>query len=68
MAVEVGLTDGTKLKIADSNITEDDVLKMLERAGKPEYSAIAGFVSLDTDQGSFRVSPAHVVYVRYAVR
>ena len=64
MPVEIGLTDGTRLTLADPNMREDDVLQLLTRSGRPDYAQVAGFVSFTTDDGTFRVNPGHVVYVR----
>ena len=56
--VEVGLSDGTKLIV--ENASEDDVLQRLAQRSGP-----IGAASLDTQGGTYRVLPEHVVYVRY---
>jgi hypothetical protein len=63
MPVQIGLVDGTKLTLADQNVREDDVIAKLNGTGRPDHAAI-GFISFDTRQGTFRVNPTHVVYVK----
>jgi hypothetical protein len=55
--VEVALADGTKLII--DNASEDDVLQNLERRTGP-----FGPTALNARDGTYRVLPEHVVYVR----
>jgi hypothetical protein len=62
MPVEIGLMDGTKIRLRDANVTGIDVLRVL--ATPAEDAALGGFVLLDGEQGVFRVNPAHVVYVK----
>jgi hypothetical protein len=58
--VEIALIDGTKLRTQDPNLKEDEVLETLAAAdGSP------GFVAFETENGTFRVNPVHVVYVRF---
>ena len=56
MVVEVALADGTKLVVEDAS--EDDVLGAIARAA-PAAAA------LSTREGTYRVFPSQVVYVRY---
>ncbi len=56
MVAEIRLTDGTTIKTDDST-KSDDVLKKL--ANHASFQAIH-----DKDGKTFRVNPAHVVYVR----
>ena len=56
--VEVGLADGTKLII--ENADEDGVLQRLAQRSGP-----IGAASLNTRDGTYRVMPEQVVYVRY---
>ena len=56
--VEVGLSDGTKLLI--ENASEDEVLQRLAQQSGP-----LGDASIDAQDGTYRVLPEHVVYVRY---
>jgi hypothetical protein len=57
MPVEVGLSDGTKLRLADPNAREDDVVASVR-------GNLAGVVGFRTDAGTYRVLASHVVYVR----
>jgi hypothetical protein len=76
MAVEVGLTDGTKLVLSDENIRTDDVLERISKIvsaqeQRSSSSSIAismfpssGFIQLETDTGAYRVNARQIVYVR----
>lgn len=55
MPVEIGLSDGTKLVLADPHATEDAVLDSVHTAKT---------IGLRTTDGIYRVLPQHVVYVR----
>jgi hypothetical protein len=56
MATEIRLTHGTTIK-TDDNTRSDDVLKKLNN--HTSFQPIQ-----DRDGKTFRVNPAHVVYVR----
>jgi hypothetical protein len=57
MAVEVGLTDGTKLQLANPDANEDAVVTSIQ--DNP-----GGVMTLNTTRGRYRVLIEHVVYVR----
>ena len=57
MAVEIGLSDGTKLVLANRDAREDDVVDTVR--DEPD-----GVMTIVTDDGSFRVVIRHVVFVR----
>ncbi|MCW2976395.1 MAG: hypothetical protein JWM06_1676 [Actinomycetia bacterium] len=62
MPVQIGLAGGTTLMLSDPNARPDDVIAKLSN-GRPDYSLVS-FVPVETTEGTFRVNPAHVVYVR----
>jgi hypothetical protein len=57
VAVEIGLSDGTKLVLANRDAREDDVVDTVR--DEPD-----GVMTIVTDDGSFRVVIRHVVFVR----
>ena len=57
MAVEIGLSDGTKLVLANRDAREGDVVDTVR--DEPD-----GVMTIVTDDGSFRVVIRHVVFVR----
>lgn len=57
MAVEIGLSDGTRLILANREAREDDVVDTVR-------DDPGGVMTIMTDDGSFRVVIRHVVYVR----
>lgn len=56
MAAEIRLTDGTTIK-TEPNTNSDDVLRLLDR--HTNYQPLQ-----DANGKTYRVNPAHVVYVR----
>ena len=57
MAAEVGLSDGTVLKVAKS---ASEFIKTVQRR--------KDFVTIETEDGEYRINPAQVTYVRDVVR
>jgi hypothetical protein len=62
MPTQIRLIDGTTLHVADENQKEDDVIK---RLGGRDGSHPAGFVHIQATEGSYRIRPEHVTYVRW---
>jgi hypothetical protein len=59
MPAEIKLTDGTTLTDNDPNIHADDILEKLGGPFGP-----GGSLATSTADGTYRVLPAHIVYVR----
>jgi hypothetical protein len=59
--IEIGLTDGTKLTLANPDVRPDDVLEKLDRTMSPHQS---GFINVESTDGTFQVNAHQVVYVR----
>jgi hypothetical protein len=59
MPAEIRLSDGTTLTDNDPNVREDDILKKLGGPFGP-----GGSLAVNTADGTYRVLPAHIVYVR----
>lgn len=55
--VEIGLADGTKLIV--ENATEDEVMQSIAQMSGP-----IGAATVVAREGTYRVLPEHVVYVR----
>ncbi|HZS24305.1 MAG TPA: hypothetical protein VFA30_04890 [Gaiellaceae bacterium] len=63
MPVEIGLSDGTKLVLADTNKRPDDVLDALQKHRHPVPLDAA--IRFQSTRGDYLVRPEHVVYVRW---
>jgi len=57
VAVEIGLSDGTRLVLANPDALEDDVMDSVRNDP-------GGSMTIITDDGRFRVLNRHVVLVR----